>query len=55
VETTAFQNPDGSLAVVVLNRTELSLPLTLRHSGHSALGYCPPRSITTYCWPALAP
>ena len=55
VETTAFQNPDGSLAVIVLNRTELSLPLTLRHAGRSALGHCPPRSITTYCWPALAP
>lgn len=49
-ETIAFKNPDGSIAVVVLNRTETTLPLTLRHAGLAAGGTCPARSITTYCF-----
>jgi glucosylceramidase len=48
VETIAFQNPDQSIVVVVLNRTETSLPLVLRHAGLAVTGTCPARSITTY-------
>lgn len=48
VETIAFQNPDRSIVVVVLNRTEITLPLVLRHAGVAVTGTCPARSITTY-------
>jgi glucosylceramidase len=47
-ETTAFLNPDGTIALVVLNRTETSLPVTLRHAGRAARAQLPARSITTY-------
>lgn len=30
IEVTAFKNPDGSIAVVMLNQTEKALPVTLR-------------------------
>ena len=47
VETTAFENPDGSIAVVLLNRTDQALPVTLRLEGQLLDAPCPPRSITT--------
>lgn len=30
LEATAFQNPDGNLVVVMLNRTQKDLPVTFR-------------------------
>ena len=51
-ESTAFLNPDGSIALVVLNRTETTLPLTLRHAGRAARASLPARSITTYVFAA---
>lgn len=47
VEATAFQNPDGTLAVIVLNRTEAELPYSVK-LGDQELGLVlPPRSIQT--------
>ena len=33
LETVSFVNPDGTLAVVLLNRTEQCMPVTLRVKG----------------------
>lgn len=46
VEATAFSNPDGSLAVVIMNRTEADLPYLVKAGlDHSLV--LPPRSIQT--------
>lgn len=47
LESTAFKNPDGSIAAVTLNRTEEAIRLKLRNEGREVLIACPPRSITT--------
>ena len=36
LETTAFINPDGMIAVVVMNRTEQALPFALKYNGLAA-------------------
>jgi glucosylceramidase len=48
LETTAFVNPDGSLAVVVMNRTEAAIRFLLRLDGVDMATELPPRSIATY-------
>ena len=48
LETIAFANVDGQIAVVVLNRTEKSLKFTLKYNGLSALAESPAHSITTF-------
>jgi len=52
LETTAFVNPDGRIAVVVLNRTDKDIALTLRYGGQAASTEAPPHSITTYVFDA---
>lgn len=50
-EVTAFENPDGGRAAVLLNRTGRDLPVSLTQDG--AEGYCvplPAHSIATICW-----
>ena len=47
LETTAFVNPDGSVAVVVLNRTEGAQRFVLHVAGRRAVAELPPRSIAT--------
>lgn len=48
LETTAFVNPDGSTAVVVLNRTEKAIAFRLRmHDAHCA-SEIPARAIATF-------
>ncbi|MFI5184430.1 MAG: glycoside hydrolase family 30 beta sandwich domain-containing protein, partial [Vicinamibacteria bacterium] len=44
---TAFRNPDGRLAVVVLNKTEKAVPFDLWLDGRSAKTTSPARSIVT--------
>lgn len=46
VEATAFANPDGSTAVVVMNRTEADLPYLVKSGTEESL-VLPPRSIQT--------
>jgi glucosylceramidase len=48
LESTAFVNPDGTVAVVVMNRTEATLCFALRIDGLRAVTALPPRSIATY-------
>jgi glucosylceramidase len=47
LETTAFVNPDGQVVVVVLNRSEQSLPFLLRSAGKQAQCESLPHSIMT--------
>lgn len=47
IEQVAFRNPDGSIAAVLLNRTEAQLPVTLRLNGTLIPAELPPQSIST--------
>jgi glucosylceramidase len=48
LESTAFRNPDGTVAVVVMNRTEADIPFRLRCPGQCVDTHAPPRSIATF-------
>jgi glucosylceramidase len=48
LESTAFVNPDGSVAVVVMNRTEQAIAFALRLGAETAATELPPHSIATY-------
>ena len=48
LEAAAFVNPDDSIAVVVLNRTEASIPFALRIGAQTLAAELPARSIATY-------
>lgn len=51
VEATAFQNPDGSRAAVVLNATGSAQPLSLTENGSNGFNFTlEPHSIATVCW-----
>ena len=45
--TTAFRNPDGSTAVVVLNTTDQGFPFRLWAGGEAATASSPAHSILT--------
>lgn len=47
LEVTAFENPDGQIAVIVLNRNEFPLRFELRMKSEAWAAYAPPRSIQT--------
>jgi len=47
LEAAAFVNPDGSVAVVVLNRTEAAVAFALRIGEQTVAAELPARSITT--------
>ncbi|MNC48865.1 O-Glycosyl hydrolase family 30 [compost metagenome] len=47
LETTAFRNPDGTIAVIVMNRTEQELPFTLRFHDELAENMIPAHAIQT--------
>lgn len=47
LEATAFENPDKSIAAVLLNRTEKELPVTLRLMGETASMVLPENAIAT--------
>ena len=48
LEATAFVHPDGSRAVVAMNRQETALPFALRLDGQAYEATLPPRSIATF-------
>jgi glucosylceramidase len=48
LESAAFVNPDGSVAVVTMNRSEHPRRFALRIDGGEAVAELPPRSIATY-------
>ncbi len=47
LETTAFLNLDGQIAVVILNRTSQAISYALRFENLSGVMECPPHSIAT--------
>lgn len=47
LETTAFLNPDGTIAVVVMNRTEQAVPFALKYHNRAARTMSPAHSIMT--------
>lgn len=48
LESVAFTNPDGSIAIVVLNRTESAVPFSLSVAGETLACTVPARGIQTY-------
>ncbi|MDE2095441.1 MAG: glycoside hydrolase family 30 protein, partial [Burkholderiales bacterium] len=48
LEATAFVNPDASVAIVAMNRTEQPIRFALRADGHAYDTELPPRAIATY-------
>jgi glucosylceramidase len=48
LETTAFLNTDGRIAVVVMNRTEKPFNFALKYKGRVALAISPAHSISTF-------
>ena len=50
IEVVAFENPDRSIAVVLLNRTEEDLPVTLRMNEELIALRSPKKSISTAVW-----
>lgn len=48
LEATAFVNPDASVAIVVMNRTEQPIHFALRADGGAFAAELPPRAIATY-------
>lgn len=48
LECAAFENPDGSIATVVMNRSEQAHDFTLNRPGKQWRASLPPRSIATY-------
>lgn len=47
LEASAFKNPNGTIAVIVMNRSEQELPYTLRHRDELAESSVPAHSIQT--------
>jgi glucosylceramidase len=48
LETLAFENVDGQIAVVVLNRTDKSFNFALKYNGLAAYAESPAHSISTF-------
>lgn len=47
LEVTAFKNPNNSIAVVVMNRTDEKIPFSLKANGKTAVSSSPAHSIMT--------
>jgi len=52
MEAAAFVNPDGSVAVIVMNRTEKAMRFQLNTPDSTAVSDAPAHSIATYLYPA---
>ena len=50
LEVTAFLNGDGSIAVIVLNRTDEERKFSLKLPGRLGVSLAPAHSISTYVW-----
>ena len=55
VEVTAFLNPNGERVLVLLNKTDRKVPVTVREDGHGAEMILEPPSIRTICYKAFTP
>jgi len=54
LEATAFINPEGSIAVIVMNRTENECSFTLEYGNSAVMCVIPGRSISTYLVASVA-
>jgi glucosylceramidase len=54
LETLAARNPDGSLAVVALNRSDIPIPFRVTAGGQAAAFELPPHAIATFLIPPRA-
>lgn len=52
LETMAFINVDGRIAVIALNRTDSAIPFALQYNGMAAQAESPAHSISTFRFPA---
>ena len=50
VEVTAFRNPNGEKALVLLNKTNSEVPVTIREEGYGMETVIGPHSIQTICY-----
>ncbi len=50
VESVAFQNPDGTRALVVLNAADAASTFAVRCSGRSFRYTLPAGAVATFCW-----
>jgi glucosylceramidase len=50
LDTTAFLNMDGQIALVVMNRSDRVCEFSIRFNDHSALTTSPAHSISTFCF-----
>jgi glucosylceramidase len=48
LESTAFRNPDGQIALVVMNRSDDPLVFAIKYQDQTAITDAPAHSITTY-------
>lgn len=50
IEVTGFLNPDGERIIVILNKTDEDVPVTLREEGHGVETAVKAHSISTFCY-----
>lgn len=50
IEVTGFLNPDGERVIVILNKTDEDVPITLRETGHGVETVVKAHSISTFCY-----
>lgn len=50
VEVTGFLNPDGERVIVILNKTDEDVPVTLRETGYGVETVVKAHSISTFCY-----
>ncbi len=50
LETTAFLNPDGRIAVIVMNRTDQTFDFALKFNDQVAVAESPAHSVSTFCF-----
>ena len=55
LQSVAFQNPDGTLALLVLNSQPKETPIAIEWQGKVASYSAPARSLTTYTWGTSSP
>ncbi len=48
LEVTAFRNPDGKIALIVLNRSDVDVPFAIKSGTQAAETLSPAHSIQTY-------
>jgi glucosylceramidase len=50
LQTTAFLNPDGQIALIVMNRTNQTFEFAIKYDNQVAMAESPAHSMSTYCF-----